>query len=147
MYSTAGDTKLKLDVFMASASESSSPSAVVLLIHGGGWTTGSKRDEMRLGKRLSKLGITAVALNYRLAPLHPWPAQLEDCCAALQWIADNAARLYIDVSRLGVWGIPLVATSQRWLGFVAVLAQGVSLQEVPRGTSAVLGQTTSSSNV
>ena len=44
------------------------------------------------------------AVDYRLAPEHPFPTPLDDCAAALRWLVDHAASLDVDVSRLGLAG-------------------------------------------
>ncbi|MET8418158.1 alpha/beta hydrolase [Streptomyces sp. NPDC005134] len=77
----------------------------LLYIHGGGFVSGSvdvyHADAMRIA---AEVGAVVVSVEYRLAPEHPFPAGLEDCYAALTWIADHATELGIDPGRLGVAG-------------------------------------------
>ena len=49
-------------------------------------------------------GAAVYAVDYRLAPEHPFPTPLDDCAAALRWLVDHAASLDVDVSRLGLAG-------------------------------------------
>jgi len=61
-------------------------------IHGGGWMLGTNdmQDEFLLGlSRASRLAV--VSVDYRLAPKHPYPAGLDDCVAAADWLIDHAA--------------------------------------------------------
>jgi len=77
----------------------------LLYIHGGGFAVGSIETEHGNAIALaSTLGIVVVAVGYRLAPEHPYPAGLHDCEAAFLWSVENAAELGIDVARLGVFG-------------------------------------------
>jgi acetyl esterase/lipase len=62
------------------------PTPVLLDIHGGGWTIGDRLSDAELNLSLARSGITVVAIDYRLAPNHPYPAQVEDTQAALQWV-------------------------------------------------------------
>ena len=77
----------------------------LLHIHGGGFILGDldtfESGQLRL---VDELGIVVVAVDYRLAPEHPFPAPVEDCYAALTWVAAKAAELGIDPARLGVSG-------------------------------------------
>jgi len=60
------------------------------MIHGGGWREGSKEDERmvtRVALPLARRGYAVAAAGYRLAPQHPFPAQLEDVALALDWLA------------------------------------------------------------
>jgi acetyl esterase len=77
----------------------------LLHIHGGGFVLGDL-DTFHSGplRLVDELGIVIVAVDYRLAPEHPFPAPVEDCYAALVWAGANAAELGIDPTRLGVSG-------------------------------------------
>jgi acetyl esterase len=85
--------------------ERTGPVPGLMDIHGGGFVVGSVEMEHAVAARLvQQLGIVVVAVEYRLAPEHPFPAGLEDCYATLQWMAGDATSLGIDVERLGVYG-------------------------------------------
>lgn len=80
------------------------PFPTVLMVHGGAWAAGSKWTVLRHANRMAQHGYAVVAINYRLAPAHKFPAQLEDCRAALAWIRKNAADYQFDVNRIGAYG-------------------------------------------
>jgi monoterpene epsilon-lactone hydrolase len=64
--------------------------AVIYYIHGGGWTLGWTNLHRRLVSHLCKSASTrALAIDYRLAPEHPFPAALEDCYAVYHWLLKN----------------------------------------------------------
>ena len=70
------------------------PAPLVVYLHGGGWTIGSLESHDRVGRRLADgSGAAVLAIGYRLAPEHPWPASVEDTVAALRWVASGPARL------------------------------------------------------
>ncbi len=63
----------------------------ILFIHGGGWVSGGVDSLDYLCANLcDRLGVGVVAVDYRLAPEHPFPAGLEDCYTALVWVAARA---------------------------------------------------------
>ena len=77
----------------------------LLYIHGGGFVLGDlEMSHAQLLHLVDALGIVIVAVDYRLAPEHPVPAPVEDCYAALTWVAAKADELGIDAARLGIAG-------------------------------------------
>jgi acetyl esterase len=66
----------------------------VVYLHGGGWTIGSLDSHDRMCRRLADgSGAAVLAIDYRLAPEHPWPASVDDTVAALRWVATAPAGL------------------------------------------------------
>jgi len=77
----------------------------VLFFHGGGWVAGSLETHDGLCRRLSnETGCRVIAVDYRLAPEHPFPYGLSDAIAALNHVTRNAALFGVDLKRLGVAG-------------------------------------------
>lgn len=101
VYATRGDLELKADV---NVPKGEGPFPAVLLVHGGSWRSGNKQQLGFVSGRLARNGYTVVAINYRLAPDHKFPAQIEDCKSAVVWMRNNAERFQIDASRIGAWG-------------------------------------------
>ena len=78
------------------------PAPALLWIHGGGMVLGSAAQDDELCRRFAtELGIVVAAVDYRLAPEHPHPTPVEDCYAALRWLAD---RDDVDAERVAVGG-------------------------------------------
>lgn len=70
------------------------PTPLVVYLHGGGWTVGSLDSHDRMCRRLAHdSGAAVLALDYRLAPEHPWPASVQDTVAALSWVASAPVEL------------------------------------------------------
>ena len=69
------------------------PAPVILFFHGGGMVVGSSADHVEwLSRLLALTGGRALAIDFRLAPEHAWPAQVEDGVAAYGWLLDNGHR-------------------------------------------------------
>jgi acetyl esterase/lipase len=77
----------------------------LIFFHGGGWVAGDLDTHDGVCRRLSNTsGCRVIAVDYRRAPEHPFPAALDDAWAATEWIADHALELGVDPERLGVAG-------------------------------------------
>lgn len=97
------DNPLRLRIYRPKSNNETLP--VLLWIHGGGYIVGTIDDNDDLCMRFVKeADCVVVSVDYRLAPEDPYPAPLEDCYAALTWVADNAKTLNIDSNRIGVAG-------------------------------------------
>lgn len=77
----------------------------LVFFHGGGWVIGDLDTHDVLCRQLTAgAGISVVAVDYRLAPEHRFPAAIDDAWAATRWVAAHAAELGIDAGRLAVGG-------------------------------------------
>lgn len=101
VYAKPDGKELLLDVYHP---EGAGPFPAVLVVHGGSWRGGSKQQLARYAGPLAERKYVAFAINYRLAPAHKFPAQIEDCRAALEWIRRNASTYHVDPERIGGMG-------------------------------------------
>ncbi|WP_232548676.1 alpha/beta hydrolase [Propioniciclava soli] len=102
------------------------PSGAVLWLHGGGMITGGPWMSHGVANRLAReLGVLVIAIDYRLAPEHPFPAALDDAMTALCWLHDHAEELGLDPARIAVGG------ESAGGGLAAVLAQRAHDEGVP----------------
>lgn len=108
VYKTIGEKELSLDILYPT-NRRRGLNPTVLVIHGGGWVSGSKegfyRDFEPLIGELRADGVTVVGVEYRLAVNGlDWTACLEDCEDALDFVVDNAEDYDIDPERIGIIG-------------------------------------------
>lgn len=80
------DAKQKLDIYKYISKNEAQLRPVAVVIHGGGWVTGDKRERALFAARLAQQGYIVVNVNYRLAPQHPFPAAITDFLSAIKWI-------------------------------------------------------------
>jgi acetyl esterase len=81
------------------------PGPLLVYFHGGGWVIGDLETHDAHCRRLAAFsGARVLAVDYRLAPEHPFPASHDDALAATRWAFDHAAELGVDPARIGVGG-------------------------------------------
>ena len=124
-YSKVGDRELLLDAFIPN-DEGEHPAVLVvhggnrrlgglpamkkgehpavLVVHGGAWRSGNRKQLRAYATALAERGFVCFAIDYRLAPKHKFPAQIEDCRAAVKWIRENASKYKVNPERLGAIG-------------------------------------------
>lgn len=116
----------------------SSPDAhglpIAVYFHGGGWTLFGALDvcDWLPSRVAAEVGAVVVAVDYRLAPQHPYPAAVDDCLAAVAWASEHAEELGASPSRLAVFGdsaggnlSAVMALRARDSGGPAIRAQGL----------------------
>ncbi len=97
--------KIPLRIYRPKGAAAGRMLPALVYFHGGGWTIGDFDTHDSVCRALAnESGAVVVAVDYRLAPEHRFPAAVEDAFAATKWIAANAARLGIDAARLAVGG-------------------------------------------
>jgi acetyl esterase/lipase len=101
VYGKGGMTELKLD--LAQPPGDGTLPAIVCL-HGGGWRAGKRQDLDALTQDLARRGFVAVTVSYRLTQEAPFPAQIEDCKAAVRWLRANADKYRVRADRIGAIG-------------------------------------------
>lgn len=100
VYTTVGDWQGKMDLYLP---KSSTPTPVVINIHGGGWNKGVKESQTGFNT-FFKAGFAVANIEYRLSGQATAPAAVEDARCALLYLAKNAATLNIDKDRIVVMG-------------------------------------------
>ncbi|NNE00996.1 MAG: alpha/beta hydrolase [Pirellulaceae bacterium] len=101
VYSKVDDRDLLLDAFVPN---SDGVHPAVLVVHGGAWRSGNRKQLRGYATALADRGFVCFAIDYRLAPAHKFPAQIDDCRAAVKWIRQHAADYKADPTRLGAIG-------------------------------------------
>jgi len=104
----------------AAGPDAGRPRPCLYWIHGGGYMFGSALTvDPRLNRWVETLDCVVVAVDYRLAPEHPYPTPLEDCYTGLSWTHRNAERLGIDPARVVVAGASAGAGLAAAVGLLA----------------------------
>jgi acetyl esterase/lipase len=100
-YARAGRTALLLDAYLP---REPGPHPAVVVIHGGGWSGGSRSDVAYEGLWFADRGYAAFVIDYRLAPAFPFPAAVHDAQAAVRWVRRHASAFDVDPRRLAAFG-------------------------------------------
>ena len=102
VYTKVGDRELKLDVIMPA--DGNGPFPALLVIHGGGWAAGNKKDVRFVMEEAAKRGYVAISPQYRFAPQDLFPAQVLDVKNAVRWAKTHAKEYKINPDKLGATG-------------------------------------------
>jgi acetyl esterase/lipase len=122
-YCTPGGVGLQMDIYFPKAG-SPAPAPALLFVHGGGWIAGDQGDGTLDTPELVSRGYLVAAIQYRLAPVYRFPAQIEDVKCAVRFLRANASTYGIDPGRIGAWGssagghlVSLLGTTDASAGF------------------------------
>jgi acetyl esterase/lipase len=99
-YAVVNGIRLKLDLYFPR--NTPKPYPVIMFVHGGGWSGGSKTNNR--ADFLARYGYAVVSIDYRLSGQAIFPAQLYDCKAAVRWLRANVAKYDLDPNRIGAFG-------------------------------------------
>ena len=103
VYARPDDRPLHLDAFYP-AKKGRKRHPAVLLIHGGGWRSGDRSQQIPMAQQLAAQGYVAVTAEYRLSTEALYPAAVHDLKAAVRWLRANAAVYGIDTTKIAALG-------------------------------------------
>ena len=98
-YVTGGHERQRLDLYLPKGGKDL---PLIVWVHGGAWLAGSKDRPVPLAYLAD--GYAVASINYRLSQHALFPAQIEDCKAAVRWLRASAAKYAIDPNRFAAWG-------------------------------------------
>ncbi len=101
VYTTVGEWEGKMDIYRPS--ENTDPTPLVINIHGGAWTHGVKESQRGFGS-FFKNGWAVANIEYRMSPIAPAPAAVEDVRCALIYLINHSKELHFDVQKIVVMG-------------------------------------------
>lgn len=101
-YVEGGHERHRLDLYLPEGVQGALP--LLIWVHGGGWKNGSKEGCPPLRAGYLQKGYALASINYRLSGHAIFPAQIEDCKAAIRWLRAHAKEYHLDTARFGVWG-------------------------------------------
>jgi acetyl esterase/lipase len=102
-YGKGDEVVLKMDIYRPRTLPRE-PLPVIVYVHGGGWSAGSKDQSADKLVPFVQRGYCGVSINYRLTPLVRFPEPLHDCKCAIRFLRAKAKDLHLDPDRIGVWG-------------------------------------------
>lgn len=100
VYRRVGESELKLDIFVPEVSENP---PLIVWVHGGAWRAGNKNNPIAY-PFLTDHGFAVASIQYRFSQEAIWPAQIQDCKAAIRWLRAHASEYGYDADNIGVWG-------------------------------------------
>ncbi|MHC4641191.1 MAG: alpha/beta hydrolase fold domain-containing protein [Planctomycetota bacterium] len=105
-YVPGGHQRNKLDLYLPKQSDrkdlKTEKLPLIIWVHGGAWMAGNKNNCP--ARRFLRKGYAIASINYRLSQHATFPAQIEDCKAAVRWLRANSDQYNLDSKLFGVWG-------------------------------------------
>jgi len=96
---------IPLRVYRPTGVAAATPLPALVYFHGGGWVIGDlDTHDVQCRQLTAEAGIAVIAVDYRLAPEHKFPAAVDDAWAATRWVAAHGSELGVDAQRLAVAG-------------------------------------------
>ena len=96
---------INVRLYRPAGTEANAVLPALVYYHGGGWLLGDLDSHDVACRRFANAArCRVVAVEYRMAPEHPFPAAVDDCAAVTQWVFDNAASLGVDAGKVAVGG-------------------------------------------
>ena len=103
VYAKYGDRELAMDIYRPRDSWGSLPA--IVCIHGGGWHKGDRIHHRKVAQAIAANGYVAATISYRLSGEAAFPAQIQDCKAAVRFLRANANEYGIDAKKIGAIGL------------------------------------------
>lgn len=94
------------------------PFPLVVLIHGGGWSTGNRKQMRQYMLNLAKTGYASACVEYRLSSEAKYPAQINDSAQAINYLIDRASEYKINTNKIALYGVSAG-------GHIALILSGV----------------------
>ncbi len=110
---------LDLDLYIPQAPEDAFKVAapeLIVLIHGGGWSTGKRTDLAKLAEFFAERHFAVATISYRLSPAAYWPAPLEDVRAAVKFLKEKSSKYGYSTRRIIAGGESAGGHLSMWLG-------------------------------
>jgi len=101
-YGKGGDKPLLLNLYRPAKLEKPAPG--LIFIHGGGWTSGHRKDYKYYTIRYAKRGFVVATISYRFSQDAPFPAAVQDAKCAVRWMRANAGKYNIDPDHIAAIG-------------------------------------------
>ncbi len=102
-YGQGGERALRMHL-LAPRERSEEPLPVLVWIHGGGWSGGSRESGLPRLIPFARQGFFCASIEYRFSQEAIFPAQIEDCKCAIRYLRAHAEKYGLDPERIGVWG-------------------------------------------
>src|SRR5262245_11832240 len=97
-YLRHGDVPLLARIYQP---QGDGPFPALVDVHGGQWSRFDRTQHARIDHAIAEGGAVVVALDFRLLPQHPYPAQIQDIHYGIRWLKAHAARFHADAASVG----------------------------------------------